>query len=579
MCSGASACIILFILSAFSQVTNFAIAQSLKNFFQKLGWSNKGSTSMKLTFDSLCQFMCIIAGYISDECLGKFKTLLSAATLDCFGLLLLVVAALPTALSHIGASKTIFNIGLFLGVATSQVCLRALIISYGGDQFSPAAPATEKSLFFSIQYAVANVGAFIGYAAFPYVSIHGMGAIPADYGYVSVYIAGFAMVLLFLGLLWISRQRYVNVPPTRESIALVIKIMTTHTKKNFNAKMITLGTILYVAAFALNILASFLSDHGEVGHNISYACGVMIVVATFLWIYFGCTSTFMEGAKDTVSGQFDGDLVDGVKQVIRVLPLNAFQVVFWMCQNQRGNNQSIVQQTDMRLGSGPDASQMPGPSVQAFNPIGCMVFVALTEKVVYPMYTKFVGKPPSRYGKVLAGYCVVTVAVLWTGCYEIIRRSADPLTYVDSNGEAQFILNDDGGQVMNDIPWWTAILQYLLVALSEVLAAVASYDINYSEVPQSMRSTSIALAFFANPMGSTLLSVLVLLFGKYIPSNLNDGHMEYLYFTLAGIMVVTISLYVVVINKMQLGMNPRVGKSKDKEQEEDERNSAFSGNQ
>ncbi|KAH7472432.1 uncharacterized protein KRP23_9426 [Phytophthora ramorum] len=269
-------CIILFILSAFSQVTNFAIAQSLKNFFQKLGWSNKGSTSMKLTFDSLCQFMCIIAGYISDERLGKFKTLLSAATLDCFGLLLLVVAALPTVLSH----------------------------------FSPAAPATEKSLFFSIQYAVANVGAFIGYAAFPYVSIHGMGAIPADYGYVSVYIAGFAMVLLFLGLLWISRQRYVNVPPTRESIALVIKIMTTHAKKNFNAKMITLGTILYVAAFALNILASFLSDHGEVGHNISYACGVMIVVATFLWIYFGCTSTFMEGAKDTVSGQFDGDLVD-----------------------------------------------------------------------------------------------------------------------------------------------------------------------------------------------------------------------------------------------------------------------------
>ncbi|KAG6608722.1 Proton-dependent Oligopeptide Transporter (POT) Family [Phytophthora cinnamomi] len=551
-------CITLFVLSAFSQVTNFAIAQSLKNFFQKLGWSNKGSTSMKLTFDSLCQFMCIIAGYISDERLGKFKTLLLAATLDCFGLLLLAIAALPVVLSrHIGASKAIFNIGLFLGVATSQVCLRSLVISYGGDQFSPTAPASEKSLFFSIQYAVANVGAFIGYAAFPYVSIHGLGAIPADYGYFSVYIVGLAMVVLFLATLWVSRKRYVNVPPTRESIALVIRIVMNHAKKNVSAKMVTLGTILYFAAFALNILASFLSDHGEVGHNISYACGVMIVVATVLWVYFGRRSEFMETAKDTLGGRFDGELVDGVKQVVRILPLNAFQVVFWMCQNQRGNNQSIIQQTDVRLGSGPDASQMPGPTVQMFNPIGCMFFVPLTEKVIYPLYTKYVGKPPSRYGKVLVGYCVVTVAMIWTGCYEIIRRNAGPLTYVDANGETQFILNDDGGQAMNDIPWWTAIPQYLLVSFSEVLAAVASYDINYSEVPQSMRSTSIALAFFANSMGSTLLSVLVLLFGKYIPSNLNDGHMEYLYFTLSGIMVLTIGVYVVVMHKMQLGMIPR----------------------
>ncbi|KAH7472437.1 uncharacterized protein KRP23_9431 [Phytophthora ramorum] len=261
---------------------------------------------MKLTFDSLCQFMCIIAGYISDERLGKFKTLLSAASR-----LLRPPPPRRCCVAHSVKPRRCKQDYLQHRSVSRRCNLPSLlIISYGGDQFSPAAPATEKSLFFSIQYAVANVGAFIGYAAFPYVSIHGMGAIPADYGYVSVYIAGFAMVLLFLGLLWISRQRYVNVPPTRESIALVIKIMTTHAKKNFNAKMITLGTILYVAAFALNILASFLSDHGEVGHNISYACGVMIVVATFLWIYFGCTSTFMEVAKDTVSGQFDGDLVD-----------------------------------------------------------------------------------------------------------------------------------------------------------------------------------------------------------------------------------------------------------------------------
>jgi peptide/histidine transporter 3/4 len=73
-------CMVLFVLSVFSQVTNFTIAQSLKNLFQKLGWSNKGSTLMKLTYDSLSQFMCIIAGYISDERRGKFKTAVGCHT-------------------------------------------------------------------------------------------------------------------------------------------------------------------------------------------------------------------------------------------------------------------------------------------------------------------------------------------------------------------------------------------------------------------------------------------------------------------------------------------------------------------
>ncbi|EGZ06051.1 hypothetical protein PHYSODRAFT_319680 [Phytophthora sojae] len=551
-------CIILFILTVFSQVANFAISQSLKNFFVKLGWSNKGSTSIKLTYDSLCQFMCIVAGYISDERLGKFKTLLSAATLDCFGLLLIVIAALPAVLNHVGASKIIFNIGLFFGVAISQVCLRSLVVSYDGDQFSPTAPPTEKSLFFSIQYAVASVGALIGFGVFPYVSIHGVGAIPAEYGYFSVYVIGFVMIVFFLATLWAFRKRYVNVAPKKDSISLVIKIVAKHAKRNFSAKMIVLGTILYIAAFVLSIAASFLSDHGEVGHNISYACGVMIVVATVLWVYFGRSSEFMESAKDTLGGRFDSELVDGVKKVIRILPFNAFSVVFWMCENQGGNNQSIMQQTDVRLGSSLDATQVPGPTIQMFNPVGCILFVPLTEKVIYPLYTKYAGKPPSLYGRVLAGYCVIAVAMFWTGCFEVVRRSTSPLTYVDANGETKFILNDDGDQVMNAIPWWTGIPQYLLIALAEVLAVV----------PQSMRSTSIALTFFANSMGSTLLSVLVLLLGKYIPADLNNGHMEYVHFTVGSIMVATIGVYVVVMKKMQLGMIPSVGKDGHQEVEE-----------
>ncbi|KAE9012514.1 hypothetical protein PR003_g1554 [Phytophthora rubi] len=237
----------------------------------------------------------------------------------------------------------------------------------------------------------------------------------------------------------------------------------------------------------------------------------MIVIATVIWVYFGRTSTFMESA--TLGGRFDGDLVDGVKQVVRILPLNAIQVGFWMCQN---SNQSIIQQTDVRLGTGSDESQMPGTHRPNIQPYQLHALRPARGESHLPGVHEVRGQTSDRYGKVLAGTA----------------------QYVDANGDTQFILNDDCGQAMNDIPWWTAVPQYLLIALAEVLAAVASYDINYSEVPQSRRSTSIALAFF------TLLSVLVLLFGKCIPSNLNDGRMKNLFFTLGGIMVLTIGLYV-----------------------------------
>ncbi|GAB9474344.1 hypothetical protein Gpo141_00011474 [Globisporangium polare] len=551
-------CLFLFVITVCEEIASFALSQSLKNFFQKLGWSNKGSTSMKLTYDALSQFACILAGFLADQYLGKFKTLLAAASLDSIGLVLLVIASSPAVLTNITTSKVIFNLGLFLGVAFSQITLRSMNISYGGDQFSPTTPDKEKAIFFSGHYMMANVGAFVGYALFPSISLNGIGPIPAEYGYFTVYAVALAMLVVFVATLYLTRKRYVNVPPTESSVGLVIKIVVNHAKKNFRAKMVVLGTLLYLAAFLMNILAAFVGDHGETGHHISYAGSVCIVIATVLWVYFGRDSSFLDDAKKSEGGRYATDLVDGVKQVIRILPFNAFNVFWWVCQNQRGNNQSLIQQTDVRLGSSPDASQIPGPTVQMFNPIGCVLLVPLTEKMLYPLYTKYVGKPPSCYGKVLAGYCVAAFTMFWTGSFEIIRRGAGPITYTGADGLSHFIYNNDGKQVMNDIPWWTAVPQYLLMALASVLITIPSYDICYSEVPQSMRATSIALGFFVNSMGSTLLSAIVLLFGKFIPANLNNGHMEYMYFTIGAVMIVNIVVFMHVMKRMKLGMLPPV---------------------
>jgi solute carrier family 15 (peptide/histidine transporter), member 3/4 len=319
--------------------------------------------------------------------------------------------------------------------------------------------------------------------------------------------------------------------------------------------------VLFLVALVMNVVAAFLADHGSTGKNISKASGAFIVAACVLWVAFARDSGFMDAAKQRLGGHFDEEIVDGVKQVIRILPFNAFNVVWWVCQNQRANNQTIVQQTDMRLGSGPFARQIPGPTMQMFNPVSVLFLVPLFDRVVYPLYERVAGKPASRYGKILTGYWLAVLAMVWTGCFEILRKSRPVLTYVDAHGVTKNILNNDGHQVMNAIAWYAAIPQYFLVALASIHIVIPSYDIGYSEVPQSMRSTTVALGFFVNSMGSTLQSVVVLLLGKFIPANLNKGHMEYLHFTLAGIMLVNIFFFWIVMRQMQLGMVPKLAKA------------------
>lgn len=43
-----------------------------------------------------------------------------------------------------------------------------------------------------------------------------------------------------------------------------------------------------------------------------------------------------------------------------------------------------------------------------FNLIAILIAVPLTQKIIYPLYEKYAGKRTSQYGKVFAGFIVVT---------------------------------------------------------------------------------------------------------------------------------------------------------------------------
>ncbi|KAJ8503423.1 hypothetical protein ON010_g19088 [Phytophthora cinnamomi] len=112
---------------------------------------------------------------------------------------------------------------------------------------------------------------------------------------------------------------------------------------------------------------------------------------------------------------------------------------------------------------------------------------------------------------------------------------------------------------MNDISWAAAIPNYVFIALAECLINVTAYDVFYSTVPLGLKSTSQSVNLFMTSVGSVMTSVFTVMFSPYLPSDdLNDGHLEYMFFTVGAVSVVNFFAFYFTMKKMNFGMSSSV---------------------
>ncbi len=101
------------------------------------------------------------------------------------------------------------------------------------------------------------------------------------------------------------------------------------------------------------------------------------------------------------------------------------------------------------------------------------------------------------------------------------------------------------GAVDMSVFWQT--IQYVLVGASEVFAAIGQIELFYDQAPDSMRSCSSALALLSTAAGGYIAGGLIPLAnaitqrlggkvgGKWIPADLNKGHLDYFFFAIAAL--------------------------------------------
>eukprot|EP01034_Spumella_vulgaris_P024018 gene24018-30306_t len=102
---------------------------------------------------------------------------------------------------------------------------------------------------------------------------------------------------------------------------------------------------------------------------------------------------------------------------------------------------------------------------------------------------------------------------------------------------------------MSHLSIFWQIPQFVVIGISEIFSSITSLEFFYSQAPHSMRSVSQALNLFTNALGSWLTIPLTLLVNsdtsnEWITSDVNEGHLDYYFYLLAGLMFAGLLVFV-----------------------------------
>ncbi|XP_046443391.1 peptide transporter family 1-like isoform X5 [Daphnia pulex] len=306
-------------------------------------------------FSMLCYFTPVFGAILADTYLGKFRTILYLSCLYACGNVLLSVASIPNTLPQ----KEFSLLGLFI-IALGTGGIKPCVSAFGGEQF--VRPQQDKQLeqFFSVFYFAINAGSLISTFVTPILreDVHCFGSnscFPLAFG-VPALLMIVAVVVFFSG-----RGCYKMREAAGNIMVQVVKCMAHAVGRKFRNK--------------------------EEKHE--------------HWI-------------DFAGDKFDRQLIQDIKQVLRVLLLYVPIPVFWALFDQQGSRWTFqATRMDGTLG----ATTIKPDQLQIVNPLLILALVPVFESVIYPCFKKCgLLTPLQRIG---AGGLLAGLAFVVSGIVEL----------------------------------------------------------------------------------------------------------------------------------------------------------------
>uniref|UniRef100_A0A8C6ZNI2 Solute carrier family 15 member 3 n=1 Tax=Nothoprocta perdicaria TaxID=30464 RepID=A0A8C6ZNI2_NOTPE len=533
-----AACVAVLVVEGLERAAFFSVTANLVLYLNSstFNWGGTQASRASLVFLGASYLLSPVGGWLADVYLGRYGTVALS-----FVLYLLAACLLPTAASADGrlslcgqmpsysvqncsmehtetcpgypqyqyCAPVVYSGLLLLALGVSST--RANLTPFGADQVTDRGEDTTRR-FFNWFYWSINIGAVFALLVVAFIQ--------QNISFLVGYLIPVACLGLALLIFLLATPTFVTKPPTGSQVSVMIKL-------------------------ALQSCGcTWLNPHRS---------------------HTGARESFPSSRPQPQAPSYEEDLAN-FRVMAKILPVMLTFIPYWMVYFQMQSTYylqglhlripSIFQHSQTRV-SATQNYMFPDAWLLLANVVVLLALVPLKDRVIDPFLVRW-KLLPSALKRMALGMFFGLASVLAAGVLERER-----LQYVHHNRTVSQRIGKDS-YVAASLPIWWQIPQYLLIGVSELFVSIPGLEFAYSEAPKSMKGAIMGLFFFISGVGSLLGSGLLTLLS--LPShgwmhcpedygNINNCHMDYYFFLLAGIQLVTCLLFAWI--SVRYGKQPR----------------------
>ncbi|KAJ0683191.1 putative proton-dependent oligopeptide transporter family, PTR2 family proton/oligopeptide symporter [Helianthus annuus] len=511
----------------------YGISTNLVSYLtKKLHQGNAVAATNVTTWQGTCYLTPLIGAVLADAYWGRYWTIAIFSIIYFVGMCTLTLSASVPSLKPVECVDAIcpsatpvqyavFFTGLYL-IALGTGGIKPCVSSFGADQFDDADPKerVKKGSFFNWFYFSINLGALVSSTYIVWIQENkgwGLGfGIPA-------FFMGVAIFSFFIGTPLYRFQKPGGSPITRMCQVLVASF---HKR---NMPVPDDSSLLF-----------------ETPDKLSAIGGSRKILHTdelkFLDKAAVVSSTEHENGNYSNSWKLcTVTQVEELKILIRMFPIWATGIVFSAVYAQMS---TMFVEQGMAMDTTIGSFTLPAASLSTFDVISVIFWVPVYDRIIVPIARKFTGKGRGfselqrmGIGLFLSVFCMAAAALV-----EIKRL--DLAKSLD--------LSNENVAVPISVFWQAP--QYIFLGAAEVFFFIGQLEFFYDQSPDAMRSLCSALSLLTTALGNYLSSFILTMVtyftargGKpgWIPDNLNEGHLDYFFWLLAGLSGLNMLVYIV----------------------------------
>lgn len=417
----------------------------------------------------------------------------------------------------------IYLVLVVIGLAVGSI--RSNVAPFGADQYKYSAGDAMRR-FFNWFYWCVNIGAFLSLGVIAYIQQTFTDGFFIGY-LIPVVALGVAIVIFVLGRPW-----YVVQKPAGSLLINILKIL----REAYQSKR----------RYQMRI-------QRQKSHRIDLPSpdDVSAVATT------GDMPSWLDMAKVRYGGSFHETVVEDVKTLGKVIVVFVALIPYWVVYFQMQTSYP-AQGIHMKLNpythhtDTGNSFTIPAAWLTLFDVIFLLILIPVMDRLVYPYLDRHHIHLNLLF-KISLGMAFSLISVVVAGCLEFYR-----LNLIQTDNSTVII------QVVGNTSYYAADLwifwqvpQYALIGISEVFASVASLEFAYSQSPKSMRGIIMGLYCFSTGIGSfvgtgLLEAVRPFWFTSRDSGSLNQSHLDYYFFLLGGIQLVTVVVFNLVAKKCHI---------------------------